>query len=693
MKITRLLLLLLLPLLFLYCSSDKNSTDSQLSIVYIGSAIDDLDDMNNIILKQYLGDLENIYDLKIKFTSKKISDYKKDTLVDVFNSDVDLIIDNRNGEQFAKSQKLIEDSNIPVIALNADRNDRKYNDATCFLGSADTNPEFIAAYVKKVLKKDSVRFISEYNYPLHKKYLEQFDLNGIKVIQMDTMLHKNVNKISSTDSTDFYTDFYKNAELIQNRSEIPIVLNSHRTWGVSILKNLNKTKNDFTIILPEHTISSLKNDEIYPADNSSLIVLTTPSNATPRRAAIDLLRFRSKNSAKFKRVNAHFFIKQSLIVKDILDEIINTNLEDIKGLDTSKKRDLIFKKLTQLKGGNLQTDNLIYSFTENLEIDREFVFTKFDKDGFFTLPIQIGKSLKPIFTISLGLQIDDVYNIDVKKGTFNADFKYWVRSDSTLISEGDNVQIKDLRYHESYIDLLSEEYVNNDIFRLYKVLGKFNANFDYKEYPFDTQEINISLETINLQQNAVVSIDERGYKSEEELLTRFDIDTWEKTGRFMSVDNNVKVNLGISKGLEDSRFYSSKQLAFSLFIERVFLTPFLTLILPLLVIGFSAIAVMFVYDRTFKIVGVISGSLLIAIITFSITLNQISPASGIIMKLDLIYLLTLCVVALNFLLVVLKGSRSEDVIKRKKHKNKYFVNAFRIVVLSAYTILNIILIF
>jgi len=111
-----------------------------------------------------------------------------------------------------------------------------------------------------------------------------------------------------------------------------------------------------------------------------------------------------------------------------------------------------------------------------------------------------------------GIDLNKVSSIDVTTSTFSADFYLWMRyngaDDVTAITFNDasNVSFDSAKP-------LASKIINGLQYHLYHVTGNFKATYDFHQYPFDQQQLNISFQNTRLtSEHLVYVIDALGLK-------------------------------------------------------------------------------------------------------------------------------------------------------------------------------------
>ncbi len=201
-------------------------------------------------------------------------------------------------------------------------------------------------------------------------------------------------------------------------------------------------------------------------------------------------------------------------------------VEAIRRADIGNTKAMLEDNREKVRGALASTDNLAKSvpgingalyFNAQREMPQAEQVGYFREDHLLSAPLQllqvkdrdlvdIGKEIKQGHMVQIGekfywlqrvvytgIDITHLDRIDAKEGTFNADFYLWMR-----YAEGDNLpsQIELTGFSgafESDHPLQSSQEEGQD-YRLWRVSGKFKANFDLHDYPFDTQTLLIRLQ-------------------------------------------------------------------------------------------------------------------------------------------------------------------------------------------------------
>jgi len=168
--------------------------------------------LHEVTLKYYL---EKIY-LPYTRLELKTFDCQRDGRISdsIYNeiakdSNIVVVIDNTWGEHISECAHTIRNKKIPVISINADRNNLDFGLNTLFMGSNDHVPLDLTAFITKALRLKEINFLSEEDYPVHYGFLKAFAKAGLKV---NKTFITNGKKFTAEDSTKLYNEletYYK----------------------------------------------------------------------------------------------------------------------------------------------------------------------------------------------------------------------------------------------------------------------------------------------------------------------------------------------------------------------------------------------------------------------------------------------------------------------------------------------------
>lgn len=611
------------------------------------------DRMHETALRAYLATLNNELHgvrLELKPLDNQRDPHVSDSLyrnVIAPDSNIVLVVDNTWGEHLLPCAETIRENAIPVISMNADRNGADYGKGVLFIGNDDDTPRDISAFLGKALVADSVIFISETDYPLHDVYLNTFASEGIQVVQQFNLAGKTAPSEAGPDSVLNSLSRYFASHLDANR--IPIVVNAHVKWGSRIIEFLDSALHDATVIGHVMMVDISRTANLGQNGNQ-IIVLTRPSDALSRKISNDLDAFRLTHPTDFESPSAPFFIKRC---SDVL-EIIRGASALLDSTDVTKNTFTTY--LSGLRNSVAAGEQDIYRFDSNLLV-KDIYFTRYHNQRFYSFPVQLNSRRRIIPNLFFGVDILDIYDIDVNTNTFKSDFFYWVKVDTSHRDAEKYIIFQNIQQNQSSRELVIEKTDEDIVYRLYKVSGTFHHDFELRSFPMDQQEIAIKVEILDPADRLKISFDQSSLDQDKKIFERFNVRAWNKLKYYVTIDNRIASTMRGDPDNSEGELTVFKNFAFRLLVRRKFGGPFLEIILPLTLIGFVSIALLYVKDISFENLGEVSVGTFLGVITFSIALSYVTPNSDYLTKADLLFWLTFMVVLMSFMTIIVVNSR------------------------------------
>jgi len=144
-----------------------------------------------------------------------------------------------------------------------------------------------------------------------------------------------------------------------------------------------------------------------------------------------------------------------------------------------------------------------------------------------------GKYMYRTNAVYTGIYFNEISNLSEADSTYDADFYQWFRYQGQI--DASNIQFinsvaKDGKEVELGPPIVDKKLNNDTTYQLYRVKGKFAADFDFHSYPFDEQDLTIRFRHANLtHENLIYVIDVVGIHESIE-------DNLEKIKRTMSFE-------------------------------------------------------------------------------------------------------------------------------------------------------------
>jgi hypothetical protein len=188
---------------------------------------------------------------------------------------------------------------------------------------------------------------------------------------------------------------------------------------------------------------------------------------------------------------------------------------------------------------------------------------------------------------------------------------------------------------------------------------------------------------MNPAEKLKIAFDQSAFQQDSSFLEKFKVRAWEKEKYLLTVDNRISSTMrGDPESMEDE-LKKYQVFSFRLYVKRALAGPFLEIIMPLMLIGLVAIALLFIKDLSFANIGEVSAGTFLGIITFSIAMASLSPSTDSITRSDVLFWVTFAVVLSCFLTIIVCNSlyRTGKEIQEIK-----FVRKFRLFLIVAYAL-------
>jgi hypothetical protein len=142
--------------------------------------------------------------------------------------------------------------------------------------------------------------------------------------------------------------------------------------------------------------------------------------------------------------------------------------------------------------------------------------------------------------VEIGIYLLDLYDLDLKSGSFIGDFYLWLRwKDDEL----DPTQFEFMNGEMVARDNPDRKKVGDLNYMSYRVRGKFRTSLDFRDYPLDQQLLVIQIEDTTLDANALMYVPDNANMA---FSSSFHIYGWESadTPTYQSVIQTYETNYG-----------------------------------------------------------------------------------------------------------------------------------------------------
>ena len=614
------------------------------------------------------------------------------------NEDIVLVIDGSWGVHFRAAASVIRKNQIPIIAINPNKAGIDFGDSTLFLVTEDGIPSYLAAFAsaiktekaEKVLEFDEAYFVYESNYKLKNNFNTAFLKYNIKICNQFEVDRTKLNDQDPNKVFSELIDAYN-----ANRDKIRLLfICTHYQWGDKIIDFINEDKklNNFIMLGPESITKKTFSGNFGNNTNNELIFFKLPEDAASKHVHLDI-EFLGKNHPELlKKVDKIGTVKRCSDAISVIRTLFNKKTEPEK-----LTKNLFYDYFKTFKNKTLHGEHDIYTFNNELILKDDRHFVSFKKGKICSYPVQLNDAKEIIPNLTFGLEIQSIYDIDLNSSSFFADFYYWIKFGKADTKEkqpdvedqniAKSILFQNMRQGESSIKLVKEKIYDDTIYHLYKVSGKFFANYQPEDYPFDLQEINITAQILEPVSKLKISFDNESFKKDRNKMNDFKLNEWNIVKHYVTVDITISEKMRGEPDAVKGELKKYKNISFRFVVKRKFWGPFLQVILPILIIGFLSIALLYVRNPTFEKLGGVHIGIFFSIIAFSIALAELTPNSDTMTKTSLLFLLVLSLVFVDFIALIALNYR-----KTKEEIKKVNLNWFRISMTILYPTLVLLII-
>ncbi len=606
--------------------------------------------LHEISLKKYVEEIDLPHtQFELKTFDCRKSGKLSDSIYQVIAKDSNIVavIDNTWGAHIRECAHTIKSRNIPVIAINADRNNLDFGTNVIFTGNNDHVPLDEISFLKKALKRTSVNFITEIDYPIHETFMQEFQRNGIAVVNQIEVQGKN---FAATDSIRFFKALDSVYTKLENQKTVTVI-NVHAKIGNMLINHLDRHYGQLKLLGHSYVVDIDKLKNFGEHNHNDLILISHPTDAISKQLTLDVEGLQKENPEYFE------FTNNSMFVKRCLDAalIIKNKFKFEKDTNTLNKQDFI-RYFHSLRGQSIKEEEDLYEFDSLLTMLPELYFVEYNSGKLSSYPLQLSMEREVIPNLFFGMEIVDIYNIDINSNSFTSDFYYWVKLDTTQREAEKFIIFQNMKQSESSKELIIEKRKGSMLYKLYKVSGVFYVNFELKEYPFDRQEIFIRAEILNPSNQIKVSFDEKTFTIDPNTIEKLKITEWEKEKFYVTVENTVAKGLHGDPDISEARLSKFKNIYYRLVVSRNAVSPLLEIVLPLFLIGIVAISLLMIKDVSFENLGEVSIGVFITIVAFSISYATATPNTEDLTRADMLFWTTFAVVLIVFLIVIVTNS-------------------------------------
>lgn len=115
--------------------------------------------------------------------------------------------------------------------------------------------------------------------------------------------------------------------------------------------------------------------------------------------------------------------------------------------------------------------------------------------------------------VFVGVNVNEISELDLNAQTFQADFFVWFR----YLGDDNATDVEFLNSADPSLgvgEVIRETKIGNETYRLYRVNGTFKAQMDFHSFPFDTQNLPIQIQNRSLPSSQIVYALDRGVRNQ-----------------------------------------------------------------------------------------------------------------------------------------------------------------------------------
>jgi hypothetical protein len=566
--------------------------------------------------------------------------------------DIALVVDNSWGKHLKNAREKIVQHQIPVMALNADQNTLDYGNNAVFLDPNDPQALYMVRFIRQVLKAQRVGFILEPDYKLSERFARLLRENGLEFDTVATFMQSDYQTTTEIPEN-------KRAEVAQqlrtrlaNCRDTVLLVNAHTGFGNAVMD-----------CLLENKLNGPK--KIFGLPNSGAGGDARAEEISKKGHII--YRFENSNEALPR---ALYHDKKEIMARFQPGQLLNN-----QGLDANLRRcfdAMGLFKTALLQGFNdratisawfrgfakrkIAVESELYEFDSVGILKHEPNFSEIRNGKNRSCAIQLNIDGDTIPNLRVGLDVIDINEIDVKNNTFDCNLLYWVIADSSEIKKESYIGFDNISSNEADKEEVGTKYDDNYVIKIYRVSGKFLADFESFDFPFDKHEIIIPISALSSSKEIKVSFDISRLQINDKKRV-FKFNDWDTGDYYVTLDNQLanqfasvdKVNLDPD---DPARYLEKyKNLNVRLQVSRRPWGAIILIILPFLMFCILPIFMLFFHKISFEEVGELIITSFLAAVAYSINLVQLSPTTDSMNRAYLFLLLTLAVNFLCFLFV------------------------------------------
>ncbi len=581
------------------------------------------------------------------------------------------VIDNTWGKHLAGARDAIRVAGLPVVSINGDCNDLDYDGRVVFMG----HDERAAGYISRLLTElqhvrgeeyDGVVFVGERDFPSTAAFLRELDRYEID----PRLIHVRTREVGEMELELARRDLDQALSSIREggrHGHVVLVMNVHADWGREIIRHVTALDGPrVTLVGGEYTFSNSQAADFDGSRGHRLLLVTSPSDAISQRAALAVgtLSRRHGRGATDRR-NAGLFVQRCGRALSLLRTILHeadqkTGYAGAGRGSIEDARAHLLARFEALRNRSVLVDGRLFQLDQHMRVGRDTRLQLIDHGLPRSFPHQLvrqtiddelsGPPESPLVpNVYIGVNLEDVSDIDLSEGTFFADFLLSVSVDrqyADVIPTPQELFLFRNQRRDDRLERITDIDNERTVGHIYRCTGVFSNKYETAAYPFDTQLLSLDLELKTHGPEVTLSFDDDSFGR-----GMFHVDPEVVRGwRFQRIFGGVDQAIAYGAPESDQRL---TRFTFNIEVGRGKLRPIGTLILPLTGIGLCSVLVLFLRNLAIDRIGEISVGTFIGFIAYVIFYTEIAPRSSVVTYADWLFYATFAVTLLQLVLVIL----------------------------------------
>jgi len=279
---------------------------------------------------------------------------------------------------------------------------------------------------------------------------------------------------------------------------------------------------------------------------------------------------------------------------------------------------------------------------------------------------RVNGRLEPRPVVYLSLDLISISRINTNDRSFDAEFylsmkrkdaKIGIKSiDFTNAYRSQSSRTRLISWHEIHSGGGGTNFPKD--VKLYKVSGKFTFHPDLSHYPFDTQRLSISFQSVSTIQPFLIQPPSKSARASD-----FEIDGWRALDQYVGSDQDIIPT--IDKHVSQKRIVPFYKFNYSWVVKRIAVDYYLRVVVPLAFILMVTYFSVFLNHRRFESIMAIQVTALLSAIALYLALPKVDSDQATLS--DKIFMITYAAVSMMIGLSILKDSKLIGRIPRLHH--------------------------